>query len=159
MPGLLKVKVVTIGKDKDRWITEGCDHYLKLLSRYARVELKLLPSLKAASSLSPNEIKAREAARLEPELGAGYLVALHDRGQPFDSQRFARRLEKLQAESGGTAVFVIGGAFGLHDSILKRSRLQLSLSALTFSHQMTRLILLEQLYRGYSIIHGTAYHK
>jgi 23S rRNA (pseudouridine1915-N3)-methyltransferase len=156
---LLKVRIVTIGKEKDRWITEGCNHYLKLLKKFARVEIKLLPSLKAVSSLSPSQIKGREAEQLEPECGSGYLIALHDRGKKFDSPGFAERLERLQIESGGSVVFVIGGAYGLDDRILKRSRLQLSLSDLTFSHQMTRLILLEQLYRGFSILHHTAYHK
>jgi 23S rRNA (pseudouridine1915-N3)-methyltransferase len=123
------------------------------------VEIRLLPSIKAGSSLPPAEIKAREAERLESELGNGYLVALHDRGEKFDSPAFARRLEKLQTQSSGTIVFVIGGAFGLDSKLLERAQLRLSLSALTFSHQMVRLILLEQLYRAFSILHGTAYHK
>jgi 23S rRNA (pseudouridine1915-N3)-methyltransferase len=156
---LLNIRIISIGKDKERWITDGCEHYRKLLSRYARVELDLLPSLKASGSLSPDEVKAKEAEKLERAAGSGFLAALDDRGQAFDSISFARRLERLEAESRGSVTLLIGGAFGLDQRILKRCDWIWSLSALTFSHQLTRLIVLEQLYRGYSILHGTAYHK
>ena len=156
---MLNIRVISIGKDKEPWITDGCNHYLKLLSRYARVELLLLPSLKSASSLSGADIKATEAEKLGKAVGTDYLVALHDRGQTFDSPALARRLQKIETDARGTVSFVIGGAFGLDERLLERADLILSLSPLTFSHQLTRLILLEQLFRAYSILHGTAYHK
>lgn len=156
---MLKIQVVSIGKNKDRWLSEGCDHYLKLLSRYAKVELKLLPALKDTASLSPAEVKFKEAERLLPAIGSSFLVALHNRGKAIDSVAFARQLEQLQLVSGGKLSFVVGGAFGLHDRVLKKAKMQLSLSPLTFSHQLARLALLEQLYRGFSILRGTAYHK
>ncbi|MCP4684973.1 MAG: 23S rRNA (pseudouridine(1915)-N(3))-methyltransferase RlmH [bacterium] len=155
---MLKVRIVAVGKDKDPWISEGSKHYTKLLSRYASVETKMIPALKAASSLSPAEIKSREAVLIEKELGRGYLIALGDRGSSFDSPKLAARLEKLQAQSG-TLVFLIGGAYGLDESIITRADLVLSLSPLTFSHQLVRLILLEQLFRALSILHGSSYHK
>ena len=153
------IRIISIGKDKDAWITEGCEHYRKLLSRFSRVESLLLPSLKNSASLSPDETKAAEADRLEKAIGSGYLVALHERGQVFDSPKAARRLQQAELEARGPISFVIGGAFGLDPRILKRAAWLWSLSPLTFSHQLTRLILLEQLYRAYSILHGTAYHK
>lgn len=153
------IRIISIGKDKDPWISDGCEHYRKLLSRFARVEPLLLPSLKNSASLSPEETKAAEADRLVKAVGVGYLVALHERGQIFDSQAAAKRLQKAEIESRGPISFVIGGAFGLDPTILNRATWLWSLSPLTFSHQLTRLILLEQLYRAYSILHGTAYHK
>ncbi len=156
---MLNIRIISIGKDKDPWISDGCEHYRKLLSRYARIESLLLPSLKNSGSLSPDETKAAEGERLEKAIGPGYLVALHERGQILDSQAAAKRLQKTEVEARGPVSFVIGGAFGLDPKILKRADWLWSLSPLTFSHQLTRLILLEQLYRAYSILHGTSYHK
>jgi len=156
---LLSIRLVSIGRDKDEWITAGCEHYRKLLARYARVEFEFLPSLKNAGALSPDEIKVKEAARLAAAIGSGFLIVLHDRGKSFDSPTFARELEKIEIHSRGRLTIVIGGPFGLHQSILDRSDLVWSLSPLTYSHQMTRVIVLEQLYRAFSILHGTSYHK
>jgi len=156
---LLNIRVVSIGKDKDQWITDGCEHYRKLLSRFARVEIELLPSLKASRSLSPSEIKAKEAEKLERAAGSGFLVALDGRGETLDSVSFAGRLERLETDSRGALTLIIGGAFGLKQRILEQADLIWSLSTLTYPHQLVRLIVLEQLYRAYSILHGTAYHK
>lgn len=156
---MLNIRVVSIGKDKDQWITDGCEHYRKLLSRFARVEIELLPSLKASRSLSPSEIKAKEAEKLERAAGSGFLVALDGRGETLDSVSFAGRLERLETDSRGALTLIIGGAFGLKQRILEQADLIWSLSTLTYPHQLVRLIVLEQLYRAYSILHGTAYHK
>ncbi len=156
---LLKIRVVAIGEDKDRWVTDGSKHYLKLLSRWTSFEIKTLPAPKVTSSLSPEATKKREAELLARELGKGTVIALSDSGKAMTSQQLARFLEKLQASSGGAITFLIGGPHGLHDSILSDADVILSLSPLTFSHQLVRLVLLEQLYRGLSILHGTAYHK
>jgi len=156
---LPSIRIVSIGRDKDAWLTAGCEHYRKLLGRYARVEFAFLPVLKAAGSLSPDEIKTKEAAKLSPEIESGFVIALHDRGRSFESQAFARELEKIESHARGTLTFAIGGPYGLHESILERADLVWSLSPLTFSHQLVRLVLLEQLYRAYSIRHGTSYHK
>lgn len=155
---MLKVRIVALGKDKDRWISEGSQHYGKLLSRYAAVETKIIPALKSTSSLSPAEVKAQEALRFEKEIGKDFLIALSDRGVKMDSISLAKKLEKMQAVTG-SVTFLIGGAFGLDESLIKRADLVLSLSPLTFSHQLVRLVLLEQLYRAFSILRGSSYHK
>ena len=158
---MLKIRIVTVGKDKDRWITEGVEHYCKLLSRWANVEIKLIPDTKSTSSLSPDLIMKKQAEQLEKAIGKGTLVALSDRGEKCDSRAFAGLLEKLQVTGSGSSsiTFLIGGAYGLDSSLLKRAHHVVSMSGLTFSHQLCRLIILEQLYRGLSIIHGTSYHK
>lgn len=156
---MTNIRIVSIGRDKDEWVTAGCGHYRKLLARYARIEFLYLPALKGAASLSADEIKAKEAAKFSAVLGPGFVIALHDRGKSFDSIAFARELEKIESHARGGLTFVIGGPYGLHESILNRADLVWSLSPLTYPHQLVRLIVLEQLYRAYSIQRGTSYHK
>lgn len=156
---MLKIRLLAIGEDKDRWVTEAVMHYIKLISKYASVEVNFLPSPKASSSLSPDEIKRQEAAVFRECLSKGVTVALSDSGRSFESAAFAKQIERWQVTSGGTATFVIGGPFGLDKSLLESADMRLSLSPLTFSHQLVRLVLLEQLYRGFTILHNTGYHK
>jgi 23S rRNA (pseudouridine1915-N3)-methyltransferase len=156
---LLKIRILAIGKDKDRWVEDGCKHYLKQLGKYARVEMVLLPALKSAGSLPHAEIMSREAEKLQKAIGNEYLVALSDHGQKTDSRAFAGILEDLTTVSGGSVVFLIGGPYGIHERMLSRADMVLSLSPLTFSHQLVRLVLLEQLYRGFDILRGGSYHK
>jgi 23S rRNA (pseudouridine1915-N3)-methyltransferase len=156
---LTNLRIISIGKDKEAWVRDGCEQYRKMLSRFARAEFVSLPSPKYAASMSIDETKAAEAERLEKAVGAGYLIALDERGQGFDSATAARRLQQAELDARGPISLVLGGAFGLHPRILKRAAWVWSLSPLTFSHDLARLILMEQLYRAYSILHGTAYHK
>jgi 23S rRNA (pseudouridine1915-N3)-methyltransferase len=156
---VLKVRIIAPGKSKGDWIEDGCRHFLKLLSRYAHVELVELPSVRATSPLPPKDILRREAAAIDKRLGGNMVVALTDRGEKFDSHAFAAKLEHWQATCGGGIDFVIGSAWGLDESVLRRADLALSLSGMTFSYQLVRLVLLEQLYRAFSILHNTGYHK
>ena len=156
---MLKIRILGVGKDKDRWVTDACAHYVKLLSRYAKIDFEYVTAPKTSASLTPDQIKTEEASRLMPRLGRGFSVALNDSGRRVDSRQFAALLEKWQTESGGQLTFVIGGPHGLHADIVKKADLSLSLSPLTFSHQIVRVVLLEQLYRGFSILQGTSYHK
>ena len=156
---MLKITILSIGKDKAQWVSEAVNHYSKLLSRWAAVEFKTIPSPKKSASLSPDEIKLQEAEAIRRNLPAGHIVALTDQGKQYTSEDFAGLIERLQMVAGGRVVFIIGGPFGLHDEVLASSDHRLSLSSLTFSHQLVRLVLLEQLYRSFSILHGTDYHK
>ncbi len=156
---MLKIRILAIGEDKDRWVTEGIAHFTKLLSKYASVEFVPLPSSKSSSSISPDEIKKQEAALFRERLAKGMTIALADSGKSFDSVAYAKQLERWQVSSGGTVTFLIGGPFGLETDLIKTCDLALSLSPLTFSHQLVRLVLLEQLYRGYTILNNTSYHK
>jgi 23S rRNA (pseudouridine1915-N3)-methyltransferase len=156
---LLKIRIVTSGKDKDRWITEGVDHYGKLLARYANLEFRIIRDVKVPSSLSPKAVKSRQSPRYKKEIKKGVVVALSDRGKRYDSAAFAKFLERVQTAGGDTLQFLIGGPYGLDESLIEEADYVLSLSKMTFSHQLVRLILLEQLYRGFSILSGTAYHK
>jgi len=156
---LPKIRVIAVGKDKDRWVTDGCAHYEKLLSRFVTVQWVLVSPLKAASSLTPAQIKKREAERILKRFEKGIHVALADAGEPADSPTLARRLQGWLIQGRGIVSFLIGGPYGLDDPVLQRADHVLSLSFLTFPHQLVRLVLLEQLYRALSIMHGTDYHK
>ena len=167
---MLRIRIIAVGKDKDAWVTTGCEHYLKLLSRFARVTVDISPGLKSTAGLSPAEAMAREAERIEKLLDGNsrksqvsattsYTAALSDSGKQYDSLRFAKHLQQWQTHSGGSVTMLIGGAHGLDPRLLKRTDEVLSLSPMTFSHQLVRLVLLEQLYRGFSILAGTDYHK
>jgi len=153
---MVKIRVITPGKDKDRWLTEGINHYLKLLSLYASVEFKLIPSPRHASGTSPEEVMKREVIHFEKELKGGLTIALSERGREYDSVAFSKFIERIQVESRGTISFLIGGAFGLHKSLLDKADHIVSLSGLTYPHQLVRLILAEQLSRAFSILHGNS---
>jgi 23S rRNA (pseudouridine1915-N3)-methyltransferase len=157
---LVRIQIIAVGKNKDSWVTEGCRHFEKLLRRYATLAWTVLPGPKGASSLSPREIRKVESAQL---LGAlpdrGAMVALSDDGERHATLALTERFEKLYTGAGGIVTFVIGGPHGLDKAITSRADWVLSLSTLTFSHQLVRLVLLEQLYRMFSIIHHTGYHK
>ena len=156
---MLTIRIVAVGKDKDEWVSQGCTHFEKLLSRWARVDWQKVKPGAISSSLSPEQIMANEAEALVRVLKGATFVALSDQGKRYDSQGFSQQLQKWLVTFGSEIVFVIGGAYGLAPEILTGAQVQLSLSPLTFSHQLVRLVLLEQLYRGFSILHNTGYHK
>lgn len=155
---MLKVTILAVGKNKDQWVSAGLEHYQKLLSRYMRLEWKIVAP-KTSGSLSAGETKKREAELLEPHLSDSCVIALSDTGEKFDSTGFAAFMEQSRDLSGSRITFVIGGPYGLDDAILNNVSKVISLSPLTFSHQLVRLVLCEQLYRAFSIINNTGYHK
>ncbi len=156
---MLKIRIASIGKDKDKWVTDSCAHFSKMLRRWAEVEWVMLPSLKQTSSLSPSQIRKQEAVRLSKEFDRGYTLALSDSGRGFDSLSFAAMIRSLTNTGHSSMTFVIGGAHGIDPPLLEKADRIISLSPLTFSHQLVRVVLAEQLYRACSIIAGTDYHK
>ncbi len=114
-----KIKIISIGRDKAEWLTEGIAHYLKLLKKFARLEMVTLPSVKNASSLPQEMLLEKEAEIFRKELGDDKYLALWDRGKVYDSAAFARYVEK-QFLQVGQVTLVIGGPYGLHQSIITR---------------------------------------
>ncbi len=155
---MLKIEIIAVGKDKDPWVTDGCAHFEKLLSRHARVSWRIIPTA-GKSSLSPAQIKDAEAKQILAAIEKGFTIALADGGKAFDTHEFADALDKWLMHSQSTLRFVIGGPYGLDQKVLAKADLVVSLSPLTFSHQIVRLVLLEQLYRAFTIIRGGDYHK
>ena len=156
---MLNLEIESIGQDKDKWLSDGIAHYQKLLNKFAKVRMITHKSPKLSASLSPLEIKKGEAAMFERRNFRGLTVALSDKGKSFSSEELAKQLEIMITRSSGTIRFLIGGPYGLDESIIKKANDVLSLSPLTFSHQLVRIVLLEQLFRAFSINSGDPYHK
>ncbi len=156
---MLKIKIIALGKNKETWVDDAIMHYEKLLRKFARLSFVYIPDIKKARGLSENEVKKQEALRLMKKLGSGYKVALSDRGRQYDSNEFAKYLSRLIQDSGGSVEFIIGGVYGLDKPIMDECRNIISLSPMTISHQLVRPVLLEQLFRGFSILSGGKYHK
>jgi 23S rRNA (pseudouridine1915-N3)-methyltransferase len=155
----MKIQVWSIGKDNDPYIRDGITIFQKRLQHYADFELRLIPTVKQAASLSVPELKKQEARiitdMLQPQ---DYLVALDEHGKMMTTLQLADFLQQRTNAGTRQLVLLIGGAFGLDPVILQRAQLKLSLSSLTFPHQLVRLILTEQLYRAYSVLHNEKYH-
>lgn len=157
---MLRLSVIAVGPDKENWITSGILHYQTLLKRFADCQYHPLPSIRKAASMSPEQLMAAEAERIMSVCkGGDALVALAVEGERFSSTTFAHWLEQQSAQRAKRIVFVIGGAWGLDRALLQQASRRLSLSDLTMSHQVVRLVLFEQLYRACSILHHTDYHK
>jgi 23S rRNA (pseudouridine1915-N3)-methyltransferase len=153
-----RIRIVAVGRDKDAWVRDACNHFEKLLRKYARVEWEVVASARG-HNLSPAEAKREEAERLRKRLEGAYTVALADSARDLDSLRFASWLERTLTRHSNRVAFVIGGPYGLDQSLVDGAGDALSLSPLTFSHQLVRPVLLEQLYRAFTILGGGTYHK
>lgn len=156
---MLTLHVITVGKDKDPWVTDQIEHYRKLLSRHARVELSSVAESKYTKNADLAKALAAEAGAIESALTGGFLLVLDAKGKSFNTETLAREIGRLQVSGVSTVECVIGGPFGLDDRIKKRANLLFSLSPLTLSHQITRVVLLEQLYRVLNLNAGGSYHK
>ena len=150
MPMLL----LFVGKTKEGFIKDGIAKYLELLRRQTRIEVR---EIKGSRKTGAEAVREEGEAILERVAPSDYLIALHERGKNPDSKKFALDLAPL-LEQGRNIVFVVGGPFGLSSEMLARADYQLSLSKLTFTHEMARLILMEQVYRAFTIIQGRTYH-
>ncbi|MGE5372995.1 MAG: 23S rRNA (pseudouridine(1915)-N(3))-methyltransferase RlmH [Solirubrobacterales bacterium] len=159
----LRFQVLSVGRIKEGYLKEGIQEYLKRLRPYVAVELAEGLEEKTPPNPSDATIEAvieKEGQRILERLKDGdYVVALDSRGKALTSEQLAGFLEARMNASIGRIVWIIGGSHGLSQAVLDRADYTLSLSNLTFLHQMTGMILLEQLYRGFKIIRGEPYHK
>ncbi len=159
----MKIKILSIGKLKEKYWVSASDEYIKRLSAYCELEIVELKESKFQASNTPAlEIKAKdeEAASLLARVNpSDYVIALDVKSQKISSEKLASKIENLAIEGKSSIVLVIGGSLGIGDELLKRSDYKISLSDMTFTHQMARIILLEQLYRCFKINRGETYHK
>ena len=150
--------MLTVGKTDAGWVREGLETYSSRLSRYVPFSVNEIPELKNASSLSKAQVKEKEGELILSRVTAkDTVILLDEKGKEYSSSEFAKEVEKL-ISSGKNIVFVIGGAFGFSDAVYARSDGKVSLSRMTFTHQMVRAIFVEQLYRAFTIIKGEPYH-
>ena len=153
----MKIKVVCIGKSQKGAISSDVKRFIKLLGPYCKLEVVELAEEKVSKTFSSEKVKEIEGQNILNNL-EGYTIALDEAGKEMTSRKFAKVLEEKK-DLGETVTFVIGGAFGLSDEVKDSVNLKLSLSQMTFTHQMVRLFLLEQIYRGFCIILGKEYHN
>ncbi|KXB73769.1 MULTISPECIES: 23S rRNA (pseudouridine(1915)-N(3))-methyltransferase RlmH [Peptostreptococcus] len=160
---MLKISIISVGKIKEKYIKLGIDEFSKRLSRYAKLEIIELNDEKAPENLSPRDmeiIKNTEGdailSKIKPN---SYTIALAIDGKNLSSESLAKKINDLSVSGNSHINFVIGGSLGLSDSVLKASDFKLSFSAMTFPHQLMRLILLEQIYRSFRINNSEPYHK
>lgn len=155
----MKIKILQIGSMPSKELKLLCSDYESRLKRYSKVEIVNLDEIKNASKLSIIELKKKEWAVFSTHFDASATVVLLDEnGAQKSSSQFASFIKKAQNISIKEMVFIIGGAFGFSDEAYTRANHKISLSAMTFNHQMVRLIFLEQLYRAFTIIKGEKYH-
>ncbi len=154
----MKIKIICLGKTKQNFIEDGIKEYQKRISKYTKLEWQILPDVKLTGSKTMEIVKEQEAAILEKKLStSSVIIVLDENGKEYSSVKFAKFLEgKLNI--GKDITFVIGGVYGLSKRILQKADIILSFSRFTFTHQMIRFLLAEQLYRSFTIINGKKYH-
>lgn len=152
------MKIICLGKTKQDFIQKGIEEYSKRLSSYIKIEWKILDDVKLTSAKNIEFVKAEEAKILEKHLNEDdFVILLDENGKMINSTNFSRFIEKKLIFSQ-PITFLIGGVYGVSNSIKKKANLILSFSRFTFTHQMIRLLLSEQLYRAFTIIKGKKYH-
>lgn len=159
----MNIKIISVGKLKEKYLVQGINEYTKQLSKYCKITLVEVPDEKAPEKLSDAEmtqVKEKEGecilARVKDQ---EYVFALAINGKNPSSEDFAATLDSLQTSGKSQFVFIIGGSLGLSDQVLKRSNAQISFGKMTYPHQLMRLILVEQIYRAFRINAGEPYHK
>ncbi len=155
----MKIKLLAIGKTASSYLDEGISVYLKRLVHYCDFSLEILPDVKSIGSMEVSKLKELEAqVFLKRITTRDYVLLMDENGKQFSSEGFAAQLNKWQIAGDNNLVFIIGGAFGFGQSLKTRADISISLSEMTFSHQMVRLIFVEQLYRAFTIVRGEQYH-
>ncbi len=155
----MKVSVWAIGKTKDTYLEAGLEIYRQRLPHYLPFEWHILPDVKNAGKHTPDQLKVKEGeAVLRKITNQDYLVLLEERGRQYTSVEFTGLMEHYLQLPYRQIIFLIGGSFGFSQAVYHRGNAQLALSKMTFSHQMVRLFLLEQLYRAMTIVRNEGYH-
>ena len=155
----MKITLLTVGKTDKDWVKQGIDIYASRMKHYFPFSIMEIPELKNASSLSQEQIKTKEGELILKNIKpTDDVILLDERGREFSSMEFAKVLQDKISYTGKDIVFVIGGAYGFAEVVKQRSNSKISLSRMTFSHQMVRAIFVEQLYRAFTIMKGEPYH-
>lgn len=155
----MNIKLLAVGKTDDNNLQKLIDEYLKRLSFYVKFDLEIIPDIKNAKNLSVVQQKEKEGELLLAKVSSSdWLILLDEKGKTFTSMQFADFLQKRMNSGIKNLLFVIGGPYGFSDAVYARANGKISLSSMTFSHQMVRLFFIEQLYRGYTILRNEPYH-
>ena len=155
----MKITLLTVGKTDKDWVKEGLDIYVSRLKHYIPFSVIEIPELKNVSALSKDQIKTREGELILKNVRpTDDVILMDERGKQYTSVELARVLQDKISYIGKDIVFVIGGAYGFSNAVYNRADSKISLSKMTFSHQMVRAIFAEQIYRAFTIMRGEPYH-
>jgi 23S rRNA (pseudouridine1915-N3)-methyltransferase len=155
----MNIKVLAIGKTDNKNLQALIEEYTKRLGFYIKFDLDIIPDIKNAKNLSESEQKIKEGQLILNKLSpTDYLILLDENGKEFSSIGFSEFLQKKMNSGLKTIVFVIGGPYGFSEEVYKKAEEKVSLSQMTFSHQMIRLFIIEQIYRGFTILNNEPYH-
>ncbi len=155
----MRISLLTLGKTEDKYLIEGIDIYLKRLKHYVTFKIIEIPELKNTKSLSREQQKSREAELIFKNISStDHVILLDENGKEQSSMEFSGYLNKKMVSGLQHLVFIVGGPYGFNDDIYDRCNDKISLSKMTFSHQMIRLFFAEQLYRAFTILKGEPYH-
>jgi 23S rRNA (pseudouridine1915-N3)-methyltransferase len=155
----MNIKLIAIGKTDHKNLQALMDEYQKRLSFYIKFELEIIPDIKNAKNLSEPQQKEKEGELILQKLSpTDILILLDENGKSFSSVEFSEELQKKMNAGLKTLVYVIGGPYGFSEAVYQKAQQKISLSKMTFSHQMVRLFFIEQLYRGFTILRNEPYH-
>lgn len=159
----MNIKIIGVGKVKEKYFKAGIAEYAKRMGRYAKFEIVEVPDEKAPETLSQAEmdaVMAKEGERILAKVkDREYVYALAIKGKERSSEEFAKEINQLATYGNSDITFVIGGSLGLSPAVLKRTNTQISFGRFTLPHKLMRLVLAEQIYRAFTIINGLPYHK
>ena len=155
---MMKIKIVSVGSIKEKFLKDAISEYLKRLTRFAKIEIIEVDETKIQNK-SEDQVKKEEGERLLKRIGQDEFVFLLDlKGELISSEVLAQKINDLINKGVSPLTFVIGGTLGLSEEVRKRANIKLSISKMTFTHQMCRMIILEQIYRAFKIINNEEYH-
>jgi len=155
----MKITLLLVGKTSEKYIEEGMVIFSKRVRKYTAFDIISLPDIRNTRNMSARELKVKEGDKILQFIGNGdFLVVLDEKGKEFSTLEFSAWLEKILVLSKKRIVFAIGGAWGFSDEVFQKADVRISLSRMTFSHQLVRLLFLEQLYRAFTVIKGDPYH-
>jgi 23S rRNA (pseudouridine1915-N3)-methyltransferase len=156
----MKIRLIVVGKTRQEYVNAGFELYRKRVVNYLPFEMLVIPTLKNTRNLAPCDFRKKEGELILNAIDpTGWTVLLDEKGKSFDSEKFAGWLQKKMNFGPKVINFVVGGAYGFSDEVYLQAGEKLSLSRMTFSHQLIRVIFMEQLYRAFSIINNEPYHN
>lgn len=156
----MKIKIIALGKIKEKFLKAGIDEFLKRLTPYASIEIIEIPAIEIKDENLTDKVLEEEGQKILSHIKPqSYVITMEIKGKMFSSEEFAHKIEELTNDGTSEIVFVIGSSCGISPIVSERANLKMSMSKMTFLHQFARLILVEQIYRAFKIIKGETYHK
>ncbi|MBE6742363.1 MAG: 23S rRNA (pseudouridine(1915)-N(3))-methyltransferase RlmH [Ruminococcaceae bacterium] len=160
---MIKINIIAVGKLKEKYLTDACAEYLKRLKAFAKVEITQIDEHRCGDNPSENEIKTvkdMEGEKILSKISKGsFVIAMCIEGTQLSSEELAKKFESIMLDGNSEITIIIGGSFGLSDKLKSASDMKLSFGKITLPHQLMRVVLLEQIYRAFSIINNSKYHK